>query len=93
MCRFNFYRPKDSDLRSGYEADNGTMPVMGHLMADTVWHGKPVCVVELDSLGKCKYSDVSAEFSCLEGEGDPSLEGWRKECWEGLIHKTGLNRI
>jgi len=39
------------------------MPIIGRLMVVTDWDGKPICIVEIDSVKECKYSDVSADFA------------------------------
>ncbi|RWX52766.1 ASCH domain-containing protein [Photobacterium chitinilyticum] len=69
-------------LKYWYESDDEPMPTIGHLQVVTDWNGKPICIVEIDSVEECKYSDVSAEFAYLEGEGDRSLEWWRKAHWD-----------
>lgn len=39
----------------------------------------PVCVIRLVSLQLVRFCDVNEEFARKEGEGDLSLEYWRKE--------------
>ncbi|WP_167467271.1 ASCH domain-containing protein [Buttiauxella warmboldiae] len=39
----------------------------------------PVCVIRLVSMRLVRFCDVTAEFARKEGEGDLSLEYWRKE--------------
>ncbi len=39
----------------------------------------PVCVIRLLSLRLVRFCDVTEEFARKEGEGDLSLEYWRKE--------------
>ncbi len=68
-------------LKYWYESDDESMPTIGHLQIVTDWNGKPICIVEIDSVEECKYSDVTEEFAYLEGEGDRSLEWWRKAHW------------
>jgi len=40
---------------------------------------EPVCIIRMISLHLIKFSDVTADFARKEGEGDLSLEYWRKE--------------
>lgn len=68
-------------LKYCYELDDEPMPAIGHLQVVTDWNGKPICIIEIESVAECKYSDVSAEFAYLEGEGDRSLQWWRKAHW------------
>ncbi|QHM75165.1 hypothetical protein C7M52_01114 [Mixta theicola] len=39
----------------------------------------PVCVIRLVSMRLIRFCDVTEEFARKEGEGDLSLEYWRKE--------------
>ncbi|KUQ06888.1 cytoplasmic protein [Enterobacter roggenkampii] len=39
----------------------------------------PVCVIRLVSMRLVRFCDVNEEFARKEGEGDLSLEYWRKE--------------
>jgi uncharacterized protein YhfF len=41
--------------------------------------GNPVCVIRMISMRLVRFSDVTEEFARKEGEGDLSLEYWRKE--------------
>lgn len=41
--------------------------------------GVPVCVVRIISMSLMCFSDMTEEFARKEGEGDLSLEYWRKE--------------
>ncbi|AGH81175.1 hypothetical protein PCNPT3_06165 [Psychromonas sp. CNPT3] len=74
-------------LKYGYGAANEPMPKIGHLMVVTDWNGHPICIVEIDSVKECKYSDVSTEFAYLEGEGDRTLKWWRKAHWDFFVNE------
>jgi uncharacterized protein YhfF len=39
----------------------------------------PVCIIRLVSMRLVRFCDVTEEFARKEGEGDLSLEYWRKE--------------
>ncbi|WP_100754562.1 ASCH domain-containing protein [Vibrio salilacus] len=69
-------------LEYWYSHEGEPMPEVGHLQVVTNWDGKPVCIIELTSVNKCKYSDVTAEFAAEEGEGDKSLNWWREAHWK-----------
>lgn len=69
-------------LKYWYENDDEPMPQVGYLMVVTDWNGTPVCIIETDSVKVCRYADVSADFAYLEGEGDRSLDWWRKAHWD-----------
>ena len=68
-------------LSHWYESGEEPMPTVGHLQVVVDWHGNPICIVEIDTVENCKYNEVTAEFAHAEGEGDQSLEWWRKAHW------------
>ncbi|OJH74500.1 ASCH domain protein [Vibrio vulnificus] len=45
------------------------------------WDGIPICIIEMTSVTKQKYSEVTPEFAALEGEGDRTLAWWREAHW------------
>ncbi|AUI87551.1 RNA-binding protein [Vibrio azureus] len=65
-----------------YSHENEIMPEVGHLQVVTDWHGNPVCIIELTSVERCKYKEVTAEFAAEEGEGDKTLAWWRQAHWK-----------
>ncbi|GLS92057.1 RNA-binding protein [Psychromonas marina] len=69
-------------LSHWYESGEEVLPTIGHLMVVVDWHKKPVCIIEIDSVSKCRYNEVNAEFAYAEGEGDRSLSWWRKTHWD-----------
>ena len=69
-------------LAWSFEHDGRAAPKPGDLSVVTDWHGKPLCVIATTSISMVPYEDVSAEFAAAEGEGDGSLEYWRKVHWD-----------
>ncbi|WP_108652649.1 ASCH domain-containing protein [Dongshaea marina] len=65
-----------------YSHKGEPMPEAGHLLVVTNWSGEPVCIVEITSVTKCKYNEVTPEFAAAEGEGDKTLAWWKKAHWE-----------
>lgn len=68
-------------LSHWYDSGEEPMPTVGHLQVVVDWHGKPICIIEIDSVERCQYNEVTAEFAHAEGEGDRSLAWWRKAHW------------
>lgn len=64
-----------------YSRKGETMPEIGHLLVVTDWQGEPKCIVEITSVEKCRYKDVTQEFAAAEGEGDKTLAWWRQAHW------------
>jgi uncharacterized protein YhfF len=69
-------------LNHWYESGEEPMPTAGHLQVVVDWNGKPICIIEIDSVEACNYNEVTADFAYAEGEGDRSLEWWRKAHWD-----------
>jgi uncharacterized protein YhfF len=69
-------------LYAWYESGEETMPTVGHLQVVVDWNNSPVCIIEIDSVVICEYKEVQPEFAYAEGEGDRSLEWWRKAHWD-----------
>lgn len=67
-----------------YESAGRSPPEPGALSIVTNWHGKPVCVIETLSVEVVPFEQVSAEFAASEGEGDRSLQYWRRVHWAYL---------
>ena len=61
-----------------FEAEGKGLPVRGDLSVVTDWSGKPLCIIETQSVEVVPFSEVSSEFAATEGEGDGSLAFWRK---------------
>ncbi|MCD6425597.1 MAG: ASCH domain-containing protein [Anaerolineales bacterium] len=69
-------------LKWSYEAEDESLPEIGQLSVITNWNGDPQCIVEVTSVEIMPYNEVSADFAIEEGEGDKSLEFWRRVHWE-----------
>lgn len=50
----------------------------GDLSIVTNWAGSPLCIIETETVEVVPFSEVSAEFATIEGEGDGSLSFWRE---------------
>jgi len=65
-----------------YEARGEPVPAAGDLSVVTDWHGAPLCVIETTVVAIEPFDDVTAAFAASEGEGDRSLEHWRRVHWD-----------
>lgn len=61
-----------------YEAEGEPLPVVGDLSVVTDWEGRARCVIRTTSVEVVPFEAVTAEFAAIEGEGDGSLEYWRR---------------
>ncbi|MDM0051020.1 ASCH domain-containing protein [Variovorax sp. J22R115] len=64
-----------------FEQAGGSLPRPGALSVVTYWNGRPACVIETLAIEILPFEQVSAEFAAIEGEGDGSLEYWRRVHW------------
>jgi uncharacterized protein YhfF len=60
-----------------YETEGKPLPKHGDLSIVTDWAGKPLCVIETESIDVVPFNAVTADFAAIEGEGDGSLAFWR----------------
>ncbi|TFG50301.1 MAG: ASCH domain-containing protein [Anaerolineales bacterium] len=65
-----------------YEVENEPLPEVGNLSVITNWEGVPQCIIETTSVEVKPFNEVSPEFAFEEGEGDKSLENWKKDHWK-----------
>jgi len=61
-----------------YEADAKPLARPGDLSVVTLFSGQPVCIIETKRVQTVPFSEVTAEFAAIEGEGDGSLAFWRR---------------
>ena len=60
------------------ESDIGAGGVVGGYSVVTDFEGNPQCVIQTTQVRVLPFSDVDAEFAFDEGEGDQTLEYWRR---------------
>ncbi|MCK8115729.1 GNAT family N-acetyltransferase [Anaerosoma tenue] len=61
-----------------YEAEGEPLPRPGDLSVVTDWSGTPRCVIRTTSVEVVPFGSVTEEFAAAEGEGDGSLDYWRR---------------
>jgi uncharacterized protein YhfF len=64
-----------------FESTGGSPPTPGALSVVTYWDGRPACVIETVEVEVLPFEQVTAAFAAMEGEGDGSLEYWRRAHW------------
>jgi uncharacterized protein YhfF len=65
----------------GLEAQGKNPPKPRDLSIVTDWSGKPLCVIETVETEVVPFEEVTDEFAATEGEGDKTLEYWRRVHW------------
>lgn len=79
-----------ASLYLGYEYEKEEVPKAGDYCIITDWEGIAVCVIEVVKVDIVPYIEVTEEFAATEGEGDKSLEHWRKVHWEFFFREMKI---
>ncbi|URZ01364.1 ASCH domain-containing protein [Clostridium felsineum] len=61
-----------------YELENEELPKVGDLNIITDYEGIAKCIIENIKITVLPFNEVTEELSVIEGEGDKSLDYWRK---------------
>jgi uncharacterized protein YhfF len=65
-----------------FEVTGTPLPKPGDLHVVTNWSGEAQCVIRTTSVDVVPFNEVSADHAAAEGEGDRSLEFWRRVHWD-----------
>ena len=65
-------------LASDYEDENEKLPEVGDVSVILDGEGSPVCVIRTTKVEIREFGDVDEAFAWDEGEGDRTLEWWRR---------------
>ena len=58
------------------------LPRIGNFYVVTDWEGHAKCVIRTTAVKLLPYFSIREEQARLEGEGDKSLEHWKKSHWD-----------
>lgn len=61
-----------------FEQYNEPLPKIGDYYIVTDWNGKAKAVIETTKIELVPFNEITEEFAATEGEGDRSLEYWKK---------------
>ncbi|APC41229.1 ASCH domain-containing protein [Clostridium estertheticum] len=61
-----------------YGVENEELPMEDNHSIITTWNGIAQCVIKTKKVTVLPFKDVNEKFAEIEGEGDKSLEYWRK---------------
>ncbi len=64
-----------------YEDEDEPLPQVGDCSVITDWEGNARCIIRTTEVEVVPFEAVSEEFAATEGEGDGSLEYWRRAHW------------
>ncbi|GMN10235.1 ASCH domain-containing protein [Croceitalea sp. MTPC9] len=66
----------------GLQLREEQMPKIGDFFVVTDWNGNAKCLIRTTSVKLIPYFSIHSEHARLEGEGDKSLEYWKKVHWD-----------
>lgn len=66
----------------GLQLRNEKLPKIDDFFVVTDWSGKAKCIIRTTSVKLIPFFAIHSEHARLEGEGDKSLEYWKKAHWE-----------
>lgn len=64
-----------------WEAEDAALPRVGQYTIVLGAREQPLCIIVTTEVHIRPFNEVDAEFAAAEGEGDRSLENWRREHW------------
>ena len=70
-----------TSLLRAMQAEGATLPRAGDIEVVLSFSGEPVLVTRIVRSEVLPFSSVTAEYAAIEGEGDGSLEYWRRAHW------------
>jgi uncharacterized protein YhfF len=68
-----------------YEADGRVVPRVGDFWVVTDGGDAPVCIIQTTEVEIIPFDEVTEDYARDGGEGDLSLESWRKIYWRSII--------
>jgi len=73
----------------GLQLRKEDLPKIGDFFVVTDWKGNAKCIIRTTSVKLIPYFAIHSEHARLEGEGDKSLEYWKKVHWDYYNRELG----
>lgn len=77
-----------SSLLATNELNPSEAPVADGFSIVTDFFGDPVCIIQTTDIRHLPFEEVDEEFAADEGEGDLSLEHWRRVHWDYFTNEA-----
>ncbi|MBE8720808.1 ASCH domain-containing protein [Sphingobacterium pedocola] len=61
-----------------FEKNNEELPRVGDIAIVTNWEGEPRAIIKTTKVEIVKFKNITPEYAYTEGEGDKSLDYWKK---------------
>lgn len=65
-----------------YETNEHPLPRTGNIYIITNWEGRATAIIKTSQVEKVPFNEIKEEYAQIEGEGDKSLEYWKKVHWD-----------
>ena len=78
LKEMNELHPEDAPRPNGYSVVTG-------------FDGKPLCVIRTTDINHLPFNEVGDAFAASEGEGDLTLEYWRRVHWDSFAREAEQN--
>lgn len=75
-----------ASLKKSYISEGEALPQIGDISMILDWAGNPRCLIETIGVTEYPFQHVPAEFAAVEGEGDGSLDYWKR------VHRRAFTR-
>ena len=85
-----------SSLLEDFQSAGDSLPQVGNHWIYLNRRGEPCCILKTERIVMHKFKDVPPEIAAAEGEGDGSLEYWRRvhrEIYTPFLAKWGVHEL
>ena len=65
-----------------FSKKNESLPSIGDLAIVTDWNNNPKAIIKTTKIEIVQFKNITAGYALVEGEGDKSLENWKKTHWD-----------
>ncbi|GAA3581119.1 ASCH domain-containing protein [Snuella lapsa] len=65
-----------------FETHKEPLPQIGDLYIITNWNGQAKAIIQTTKVEQVPFKDIALEYAYIEGEGDKSLDYWKKVHWD-----------
>ena len=65
-----------------FKKNNEPFPKIGDLAIVTNWNGVPKAIIRTTKVEIVKFKNITSEYAQVEGEGDQTLNYWKKTHWD-----------
>tara|TARA_R110002051_G_scaffold180913_3_gene250366 strand:+ start:20184 stop:20645 length:462 start_codon:yes stop_codon:yes gene_type:complete len=66
----------------GLQNRNEPLPKIGDYIVVTDWSGEAQCIISTKAVSLKPYFSIDATYAQLEGNGDKTLNSWKKYYWD-----------